>query len=119
MRWSHANADRHADRRADGDGQPHATGPWRQLDRARASRYRPAGIRRDALVRQDLYPNNEVYDPKTDTWQTVAAIRTPRHAAHASAQNDKIYVPAGATHSGYGATTVNEVYTVPSNRSCE
>lgn len=66
-----------------------------------------------------VFANNEVYDPKTNTWQTVAAMRTPRHAARAVTDGNKIYVPGGATHSGYGATTVNEVYTVPSGKSCE
>jgi len=66
-----------------------------------------------------VFAQNEVYDPKTNTWQTVASMRTPRHAARAVTDGDKIYVPGGATHSGYGATTVNEVYTAPSNKSCE
>jgi hypothetical protein len=46
-------------------------------------------------------------------------MRAPRHATGAAAQSNKIYVPGGAIHSGYGATTVNEVYAVPSNKSCE
>jgi len=60
-----------------------------------------------------------VYDPKTSIWQVVASMPAPRHAARVVSDGNKIYVPGGATHSGYGATTVNEVSSAPGNKSCE
>jgi N-acetylneuraminic acid mutarotase len=66
-----------------------------------------------------VFAQNEVYSPQTDSWQTVAAMLTPRHATGAIVQGDKIYVPGGAIHSGYGATKVHEVYAPPATKSCQ
>ncbi len=66
-----------------------------------------------------VFPQNEVYDPRTDRWETMAPMPTPRHGIGAVAVGDRIFVPGGATLQGFGATAAHEVYTPPSARSCE
>jgi hypothetical protein len=66
-----------------------------------------------------VFPQNEAYDPRTNTWETLAAMPTPRHGIGAVALGDRIFVPGGATVQGFGATAVHEVYTVPAGKSCE
>ncbi|MGA2680906.1 MAG: hypothetical protein ABSF44_03800 [Candidatus Bathyarchaeia archaeon] len=51
---------------------------------------------------------NEVYNPATDSWETKAAMPTPRDALQANVLNGKIYCIGGTAING--ATGVNEVY---------
>ncbi len=55
---------------------------------------------------------NEVYNPKTDTWETKASMPTARATITANVVDGKIYVIAGrTTHGGgYDRTGVTEVY---------
>ena len=66
-----------------------------------------------------VFPQNEVYDPRTNTWETLAPMLTPRHGIGAVPVGDRIFIPGGATVAGFGATAANEVYTIPAGRSCE
>jgi N-acetylneuraminic acid mutarotase len=66
-----------------------------------------------------VFPQNEAYDPRTDTWQSLAPMPTPRHGVGAVAVGDRIFIPGGATVQGFGATAAHEVYTVPAGKSCE
>ena len=66
-----------------------------------------------------VFPQNEVYDPRTNTWEALAPMPTPRHGIGAVAIGDRIFIPGGATVAGFGATAAHEVYTVPAGRSCE
>lgn len=56
----------------------------------------------------------EVYDPATDSWETKAAIPTPRLGASASVVNNKIYVIGGYQRYDkwpyQGGSLKNEVY---------
>ncbi len=51
---------------------------------------------------------NEVYNPATDSWETKAAMPTPRDALQANVLNGIIYCIGGTAING--ATGVNEVY---------
>ena len=51
---------------------------------------------------------NEVYDPKTDSWETKAPMPTPRASLQGNVLNGKIYCIGGTGISG--AAGVNEVY---------
>lgn len=54
---------------------------------------------------------NEVYDPATNTWETKAAMPTPRYSAAANVVNGKIYLIGGHTMTDLQITlNVNEVY---------
>jgi hypothetical protein len=44
---------------------------------------------------------------------------TPRHGIGAAVVGERIYIPGGATLQGFGVTGVNEVYTVPRDKTCE
>ena len=57
---------------------------------------------------------NEVYDPKTDTWQTKAPMPTIRYGISANVVNGKIYLIGGKNASGW-IDGVNEVYDPETN----
>lgn len=60
-----------------------------------------------------VFPQNEEYNPTTNSWRTMAPMPTPRHGTGAVTVADSIYVIGGATVQGFGATDVNELFTVP------
>lgn len=68
---------------------------------------------------QGVFPQNEVYNPKTNTWESLAPMPTPRHGIGAAVIGDKIYIPGGANVQGFGVIAVHEVFTVPEGKSCE
>jgi N-acetylneuraminic acid mutarotase len=58
---------------------------------------------------------NEVYDPLTDTWETMEPMLTPRSQLQANVVSDKIYLIAGTKYVDLfpfytGASGLNEVY---------
>lgn len=66
-----------------------------------------------------VFPQNEAYDPRTNTWEALAPMPTPRHGIGAVAVGDRIFIPGGATVQGFGTTAAHEVYTVPAGKACE
>jgi N-acetylneuraminic acid mutarotase len=58
-----------------------------------------------------VFPDNEAYDPVTDTWTALDPMPTPRHGMGAAALGGTLYVPGGATVQGFGATAVVEAFT--------
>jgi uncharacterized protein (TIGR03437 family) len=59
-----------------------------------------------------LFNEVEVYNPLNNTWTQLAPMPTPKHGIFASVIGNKIYLPVGATRQGFGATNINEVFTV-------
>jgi N-acetylneuraminic acid mutarotase len=57
-----------------------------------------------------IFHQTESYDPSTDTWRSDAPMRTGRHGIGAAVVGDRLYVPGGATHEGFGAVTANESF---------
>lgn len=55
-----------------------------------------------------IFHEVEVYDPASNTWDSLPAMRTGRHGMGAAVSGDRIYVPGGATIAGFGASAVNE-----------
>jgi len=53
---------------------------------------------------------NEVYDPATDTWETLTPMPTPRMNLEANVVNGKIYVIGGGQRAPNNNFNVNEVY---------
>lgn len=53
---------------------------------------------------------NEVYDPATDTWETLTPMPTPRMNLEANVVNGKIYVIGGGQRAPNNNFDVNEVY---------
>ena len=66
-----------------------------------------------------LFPQSEVYDPRTNAWESLPQMPTPRHGIGAAVVGDRIYIPGGGAVQGFGATPVHEVFTPPAGRSCE
>jgi len=56
------------------------------------------------------YAQGHDYDPKTNTWTTIAGEPTPRHGTDAATIGDVAYVPGGGPQSGNSVTDVNEVF---------
>ena len=73
-----------------------------------------AGLVRDGKITQGkVFGQMESYDPKTDTWQSHAAMPTPRHAVGAVTIGDWIYVAGGgAVTGGAVQSAVHEAFTL-------
>jgi N-acetylneuraminic acid mutarotase len=72
----------------------------------------------NANLPSGVFPQNEVYDPRTDVWETLTPMATPRHGIGAAVLGDRIFVPGGANVQGFGATAAHEAFTVPFGKSC-
>src|SRR5262249_41981425 len=57
-----------------------------------------------------VFPENEAYDPKTDSWERLEPMLTPRHGTGGAAVKDVFYVPGGAIQQGFGAVATNESF---------
>jgi hypothetical protein len=62
------------------------------------------------LGRPTTYPENEEYDPRTNTWTARAPMPTPRHGLTAVTVDDRIYVVSGGPRPGGAFSNTNEVY---------
>jgi N-acetylneuraminic acid mutarotase len=51
-----------------------------------------------------VFPQVEVYDFATDTWESLDPMAVPRHGIGAAAVGELFYVAGGATRAGFGAT---------------
>ncbi|KAH6665726.1 kelch repeat-containing protein-like protein [Halenospora varia] len=47
-----------------------------------------------------VFPQNEAYDTKTDTWKSYAPMDIPRHGTAGVAIGNRIYIPGGGLHTG-------------------
>ena len=50
----------------------------------------------------DTFPNNEAYDPKSNTWRTLAPMPHGRHGTGAAVIGKNLYVAAGSLKPGSG-----------------
>jgi N-acetylneuraminic acid mutarotase len=57
-----------------------------------------------------INPQGQMYDPKTNTWITIANELTPRHGTDGATINDQLFVPGGAVHQGNAATEANDMF---------
>lgn len=64
-----------------------------------------------------VYAQNEVYDPKTNSWESQPPMPTPRHGIGAAVLSEKIHIPGGGTRQGFSISSVHEVY--QPTKSCE
>jgi len=62
------------------------------------------------------YPQGHDYDPKTNTWNTIAGEPTPRHGTDAAVIGDVAYIPGGGPRMGSSVTDVNEVFSFVSTQ---
>jgi len=65
-----------------------------------------------------VFPQNEAYDHRSDSWGALAPMPTPRHGIGAAVLGDRLFVPGGASVQGFGAVAVHEVFTIPAGRTC-
>ena len=61
-------------------------------------------------VGDGTFPQNEEYDPVTDTWRSLRPMLTPRHGAVAGTIGGVIYVIAGGPSSGSSYSDLNEAF---------
>ncbi len=64
----------------------------------------------DARSPLGVFAAAEAYDPASDRWEVLPAMRTPRHGMGAAAAGGAIVVPGGATRQGLGASAVVEAF---------
>ncbi len=64
-----------------------------------------------------VYDQNEVYNPKTNKWESQPPMPTPRHGIGAAVWQHKIHIPGGATLQGFSTSSAHEVYETVKN--CE
>ena len=57
-----------------------------------------------------VFPDAEVYDPSTDSWEALPDMPNPRHGFGAVAVDGKIYLPGGADTMALGAIDVHSVF---------
>jgi N-acetylneuraminic acid mutarotase len=50
-----------------------------------------------------VFSQTEAYDPVTNTWSSLEAMRLPRHGTGAAGIGDSLYVPGGATVANFAA----------------
>ena len=65
-----------------------------------------------------VFPQSELYDPGTNSWTSLAPMRTPRHGIGAAVVGNRIFVPGGATVQGFGAVAAHDAFEALSARSC-
>jgi N-acetylneuraminic acid mutarotase len=65
-----------------------------------------------------VFNQNEVYDPRSNAWSSVAPMAVPRHGIGAAVIGTRIYVPGGATVQGFGTVATSDLFEVPSDRTC-
>jgi type VII secretion-associated serine protease mycosin len=88
-----------------------------------ASRYRLAGVSDNNLRYFAIGGNNggadlarnEVYDPTTDSWTTLAPMPSARMNMQAAAVDGVVYVPGGYSLSSDANLAVHEAYDIASN----
>ncbi|HMI88461.1 MAG TPA: kelch repeat-containing protein [Polyangiaceae bacterium] len=59
-----------------------------------------------------MFPDHDVYNPKTDQWRQLARLPTPIHRVTGAAFIDGIiYIPGGGTaQGGSSGSTIFQVY---------
>jgi N-acetylneuraminic acid mutarotase len=56
------------------------------------------------------FPQTEEYNPLTNTWRSLAPMRSPRHGAVAAVRNGVLHVIGGGTTGGSSYSTIHEVF---------
>jgi N-acetylneuraminic acid mutarotase len=57
------------------------------------------------------FPQNEEYNPATNSWRSLAVMTTPRHGAVAAVLNGRLHVLGGGTVGGSSYSAVYEIFT--------
>jgi N-acetylneuraminic acid mutarotase len=59
-------------------------------------------------------PENEAFDPKANSWRTLAPMPAGRHATAAAVLGDSVYLAGGSLRPGAGQVTDQTiVFTMP------
>ncbi len=63
---------------------------------------------------EGTFPQNEEYDPSTDTWRILAPMPTPRHGIYgATVDGRRLFVPSGGPRAGGFFSSVHEAFYPP------
>jgi N-acetylneuraminic acid mutarotase len=66
----------------------------------------------NAELATGVFPQTESYNPDMDSWTTLTPMATPRHGIGAAIVGSRIFLPAGATLQGLGATAQSDFFAV-------
>lgn len=66
-----------------------------------------------------VFEENEMYNPITDSWQTMTPMALARHGIGAAVLEDRIHIPGGGPVEGFGVTDAHDAYAPPSDVNCE
>ena len=58
----------------------------------------------------ETFPDNEEYDPVTDSWRILTPMRTPRHGDVAGTIDGVVYVAGGGPQGGTSFSALNEAF---------
>jgi N-acetylneuraminic acid mutarotase len=58
-----------------------------------------------------VFPDVQIYDPASDSWEVIEPMALPRHGVGAAVLDGRIYVPGGGIAQGFGATATVDVLT--------
>lgn len=59
------------------------------------------------------YPQNEEYDPGTDTWRALAPLPTPRHGLYGATVAGVLFAPSGGPIQGLTYSNAHEAFYLP------
>jgi uncharacterized protein (TIGR03437 family) len=62
---------------------------------------------------QGTFPQNEEYDPATNSWRSLAPMPTPRHGLYGATLDGRIFIPSGGPRAGAFFSNVHEVFYLP------
>lgn len=62
---------------------------------------------------QGTYPQNEEYDPATDTWRTLTPMPVPRHGLYGATLDGRIFTPSGGPAAGANFSDVHQAFYLP------
>ena len=66
----------------------------------------------NAELQTGVFPQTESYNPDLDSWTSLAPMAIPRHGIGAAIVGNRIFLPAGATLQGLGATAQSDFFAV-------
>jgi len=63
-----------------------------------------------AAGKRGVFEQVEVFDTATEKWESVGAMKLPRHGTSAVTVDGKVYIPGGAVVQGMGGTEAFDVF---------
>ncbi|MDX1984722.1 MAG: hypothetical protein SFV51_30900 [Bryobacteraceae bacterium] len=62
---------------------------------------------------EGTYPQNEEYDPATDTWANLGLMTNPRHGLYGATFEGRIFAPGGGPSAGFAFSNTHDAFFLP------